>query len=72
MRLDTRLSKVRDAIRGWAFAPNDWLPSMIRRAEEIRDTLPLHLHEEANEIIRPVVEVHLKNEKERMTRKGFV
>jgi hypothetical protein len=49
------LMPVRAAIRGWAFAPDEWLPDMIRRAEEEKDRLTSPaLRDAAEECIKPL------------------
>lgn len=48
------LASVRTAVRGWAFAPADWLPGMIARAEAARDELPEELRAEADAIVAPL------------------
>ena len=48
-----RLTFVRLAIKGWAFAPRDWLAGMIANAEV--EALKLTLHDQAAciDIIQP-------------------
>ena len=48
------LADVRGALHGWAFAPADWLPIMVRRAEEEKAKLPERLHAEAERLIAAV------------------
>lgn len=48
------LAGVRGALHGWAFALPEWLPSMVRRAEEEKAQLPERLQAEAERLIAPV------------------
>ncbi|MCL4743807.1 MAG: hypothetical protein KJZ83_00180 [Burkholderiaceae bacterium] len=48
------LTQVRLAVKGWAFAPHDWLPGMVQAAEREIAKLPPELQEEAQEIVKPV------------------
>lgn len=56
---------VRAAIKGWAFAPDDWLPRMIERAEGEIKVLPDELKEEGEELIQPLREIVSRNKMQR-------
>lgn len=48
------LACVRAVLRGWAFAPDDWLPRKVAMAEEELSGLPDELRAEGEELIAPV------------------
>jgi hypothetical protein len=48
------LAPLRNRLRGWAFAPDAWLPSKLRDAEALVRELPEELQAEAESMIAPV------------------
>lgn len=56
------LAYVRGCIRGWAFAPKDWIPGMIQRAEKEAKKLSPELQGDANILIEPLRQI-VKNDR---------
>jgi hypothetical protein len=54
--IESKFAEIRGILRGWAFAPVDWIPKKIQRAEEIRDSLPDFYWQEADSLIQPLRE----------------
>jgi hypothetical protein len=54
LKRQTPLAEIRGIIRGWAFAPIDWLPNRIKDAEAIAQTLPEASQAEAATYIQPL------------------
>lgn len=57
------LTFVRLSVKGWAFAPDEWLPGMVKQAEEQKSLLDVSLHAAADEIIQPLKDAIAKGSK---------
>ena len=53
-QIEAKFAEIGGIIRGWAFAPRDWIPSKIERAESVRDSLPAKYQAEADALIQPL------------------